>query len=465
MNAPTLCMPTTETLPTTSAPVRVLLISAIASGQGKTSVTAALARKLRQQGQRVRVFKTGADFIDPMLLARACGAPVYSLDLWLVGMDACRALLAQAAQEADVILIEGVMGLYDGAPSSADLARAFGVPVLLVIDASAMAQTAGAVVLGLREFGPIEVAGVVANRVGSAAHAQMVAASLRDVPLLASLPRQTQALPERHLGLVLPDEVAQIDALLDTLAAQLVLDEAAWQRVPGISFPDHSLATVPGAGEWPLSPTPLQGKTIAIARDAAFAFIYPANLDCLRTLGADLVFFSPLQDEAIPAQADALYLPGGYPELHAAQLAAANRWQASLRAAHAAGMPLLAECGGMMALADSIQDKNGQCWPMAGLLSGCIIMQTRLAALGPQSWHTGLGILRGHAFHFSRFETGMVPLAHTQSYHPTIRIEAPGEAIYRVGNLTASYFHAYFPSCPHSSASLFLPQPAPDQKP
>lgn len=473
-------------------PVRALLISAIASGQGKTSVTAALARKFGQQGLRVRVFKTGADFIDPMLLARACGAPVYSLDLWLLGIDACCALLAQAAQEADVILIEGVMGLYDGTPSSADLARAFGVPVLLVIDASAMAQTAGAVVLGLREFGPVEVAGVVANRVGSAAHAQMVAASLRDVPLLASLPRQLQALPERHLGLVLPDEVAELDTLLDALAAELVLDDAVWQRMPQVRFPAHSSihssnhgsthnsTHIPAACEAtssvavaspqgstspfseaihsPCTPAPLQGKIIAIARDAAFAFIYPANPDCLYALGADLVYFSPLQDEAIPAQADALYLPGGYPELHAAQLAAASQWQASLHAAHARAMPILAECGGMMALADSICDKNGQSWPMAGLLPGSIVMQTRLAALGPQSWCTVHGTLRGHAFHFSRFETGLAPLTHAQAYRPAASIEAPGEAIYRLGNLTASYFHSYFPSCPRSTASLFLPQ-------
>jgi len=179
----------------------------MASGQGKTSVTAALARKLARQGKRVRVFKCGPDFFDPMLLERASGAPVRSLDLWMVGHELCRSQLAQAAAEVDVILIEGVMGLYDGTPSSADLSREFGVPVMAVIDAVAMAQTAGALVHGLRDYGPVEMARVIANRVASEGHARMVAASLRDIPLFATLPRQAKSLPERHLGLVLPGEV------------------------------------------------------------------------------------------------------------------------------------------------------------------------------------------------------------------------------------------------------------------
>ncbi|MGZ5802352.1 MAG: nucleotide-binding protein, partial [Burkholderiaceae bacterium] len=202
---------------TSQIDVRILLVSAIASGQGKTTITAALARKLKKQGKRVKVFKTGSDFLDPMILERASGAPIQSLDLWMVGLDQCRIQLAQAASEADVILIEGVMGLYDGTPSSADLARAFGVPIMAVIDASAMAQTVGALVHGLRDYGPVELAGVIANRVGSAGHASMVAASLREIPLFATLPSQAQSLPERHLGLVQPAEVADIETLLDKL--------------------------------------------------------------------------------------------------------------------------------------------------------------------------------------------------------------------------------------------------------
>jgi cobyrinic acid a,c-diamide synthase len=192
------------------AEVHVLMVSALASGQGKTTATAAVARALVKRGLRVRVFKCGSDFIDPMLLERASGAPVGSLDLWMVGIDQCRSQLAQAARAADVILVEGVMGLYDGTPSSADLARALGIPVMAVIDASAMAQTAGAVVQGLRDYGPVEMAGVIANRVAGPGHAGMIAASLRDVPLFATLPRQDKTLPERHLGLVLPSELPDL---------------------------------------------------------------------------------------------------------------------------------------------------------------------------------------------------------------------------------------------------------------
>jgi cobyrinic acid a,c-diamide synthase len=422
--------------------VRVLLVSAIASGQGKTTVTAALARKLAAQGQRVRVFKAGPDFIDPMLLERASGAPVHSLDLWMVGLELCQRQLAQAARVADVILIEGVMGLYDGTPSSADLARAFGVPVLAVIDASAMAQTAGAVVHGLREFGPVDLAGVIANRVGSAGHAAMVAASLRGTPLLGSLPRQAKALPERHLGLVLPAEVGDLDALLDALADQLTIDEVAWARLP------LTRLAIPAPA--PPVDSLLAGATVAIARDAAFAFVYPANVDCLRALGAAVCYFSPLDDEPVPADAGAVYLPGGYPELHASALSGAHRWQASMRAAHAAGVPILAECGGMMALADSLVDQAGTAWPMAGLLPGCVTMQARLAGLGSQGLQTAQGELRGHTFHYSRFDTTLTPAAHTVK--PASGVA--GEAVFRRGSLTASYFHAYFPSCPAAAAAL-----------
>ena len=423
--------------------VKALLVAAVASGQGKTTVTAALARKLVRMGKRVRVFKCGPDFIDPMLLERASGAPVRSLDLWMVGKDLCRSQLAQAAAEADVILLEGVMGLYDGTPSSADLAGEFGLPVMAVIDASAMAQTAGALVHGLRDYGPVDMAGVIANRIASEGHAKMVAASLRDIPLFATLPRQARSLPERHLGLVLPGEVSDIDSLLDSLADQLVFDEAAWDRLRTIRV---EIPPAPAA-QAPL----LAGKTIAVARDPAFMFIYPANLDALRTLGATLKFFSPLADDAVPAEADAVYLPGGYPELHAEALSRAATWQASIRAAHAAGMPIVAECGGMMALADTLADQSGAVWNMAGLLSGAVTMQPRLAGLGSQGLPTAQGLLRGHTFHYSRLETTVAPAAHTVKHPSAVK----GEAWYQAGSLSASYFHAYFPSNPAAVAALF----------
>jgi cobyrinic acid a,c-diamide synthase len=421
---------------------RMVLVAAIASGQGKTTVTAALARRLRREGQRVLVFKCGPDFIDPMVLEQASRAKVHTLDLWMVGLEQSRQRLARAAREADVVLVEGVMGLYDGDPSAADLARAFDLPVLAVIDASAMAQTAGAVVMGLRDYGPVRMSGVVANRVASEGHARMVAASLRDIPLLATLPKQARRLPERHLGLVVPGEVADIDAILDELADQLQLDEAQWNALAP-QLPEEALP------EEPVAPL-LAGITVAIARDAAFCFLYPANVDTLEALGARITWFSPLADEPVPEDADAVYLPGGYPELHGETLAQAGRWQESIRAAHASGLPILAECGGMMVLAESLADKEGRDWPMAGLLPGRVLMQPRLAGLGSQGLATNAGQMRGHTFHYSRLETPLAPVAWTVK-HPS---GAQGEAVYRVGSLTASYFHAFFASNPAAVASL-----------
>jgi cobyrinic acid a,c-diamide synthase len=427
-----------------SAPAgtRFALVSAAASGQGKTSVTAALARRLRNDGMRVRVFKTGPDFLDPMVLEQASGAPVHSLDLWITGEAACRRMLAQAAQSADAVLIEGVMGLYDGAPSSADLARAFGVPVIAVIDASAMAQTAGALALGLRDYGPVGLAGVIANRVAGIGHAAMVAASLRDIPLLGSLPLQEDPLPERHLGLLTPEEMPDLDARLERMAHALSLNECAWAAWPRARIAASAVEPVP-----PL----LAGRTIAIARDAAFAFLYPANLDCLTALGARLRFFSPLANQPVPEDADALYLPGGYPELHGEALAAAREWQASVRAAHRRGMPIWAECGGMMALCEAIADQHGRTWPMAGILAGTAAMQPRLAGIGSQALDFPQGELRGHTFHYSRMENASAP-ARFARCHPS---GTQGEALYRSSSLAASYFHAWFPSCPQAAAALF----------
>lgn len=434
-----------------SAPA--FLISAIASGQGKTSLTAALARRFLRSGGCVRVFKAGADFLDPHVLEQATGQAVYVLDLWMVGEEECRHLLDGACREADLVLIEGVMGLYDGTPSSADLARALDLPVLAVIDVSAMAQTIGAVAAGLRDFGPVRLCGVAANGVASAGHASMVRAALRDVPLVATLPRVPASLPERHLGLVPPDENAEVEAALETLGQALRIEERAWDAAVRAAArresPVHDSS--PAAHPRPAHhEVPLTGRVVAIARDAAFAFLYPANLDCLASLGASVRFFAPLADEPVPAEASAVFLPGGYPELHAARLSAAHRFHASIRKAHAAGVPILAECGGMMALAQSVGDPQGRQWPMAGLLPGSTRMQPRLAALGLQAWTTSFGELRGHTFHYSTFETPLGGSTRTRA-HPG---GALGETIYRSGSLTASYFHAYFPSCPPAIGAL-----------
>lgn len=428
---------------------RIVLIAAIASSQGKTSVCAALARHLQGLGQRVKVFKTGADFIDPMILQHAVQEEVEVLDTWMLGLAACQQKLSSAAAHFDVVLIEGVMGLYDGTPSAADLARAFGIPVLLVIDASAMAQTVGALVYGMQHFGNVEIAGVIANKVASQGHADFIASSLRDCPLLGYLPPQTHSLPERHLGLVLPNEVGELGQILQNLGASLQLDRTKWDSIPVSTL---AAMPTPSLPQLPQLPQLLQGKTIAIARDAAFAFIYPANLHCLQAMGASLQYFSPLANQKIPSQADALYLPGGYPELHAQTLSLAKRWQASVRAAQGAGMPIWAECGGMMALCENLVDKNGQCFAMAGLLPGTVQMRQHLSAIGPQAWHSAKGELRGHTFHFSKFDSPLAAQVHTHK-HPSGQA---GEAIYRLGQLQASYFHAYFPSCPPAAAALFL---------
>ncbi len=428
----------------TDTAARVLLVSAIASGQGKTTVTAALARHLMRAGRRVRVFKTGADFLDALMLERACGQPVHVLDLWMVGEDECRRLLDEAVCAADVVLIEGVMGLYDGTPSSADLAHAFDLPVLAVIDVRAMAQTVGAVAAGLRDFGTIRLAGVVANGVASEGHKAMVSVALRDIPLVATLPWQAAPLPERHLGLKLPTDTADIDAQLEALGDSIALDARAWEGIVA----DRTAAA---ATQRALPTRALAGYRVAIARDAAFAFLYPANVECLERLGAAVSFFSPLAGEAVPADAAAVFLPGGYPELHAETLARAVRFHESIRAAHKAGIPILAECGGMMVLAESLGDTHGRQWPMAGILAGSTHMQPRLVRLGPQLWKTRLGDIRGHTFHYSTFDSPLTVAGRTLA-HPR---GDSGEAVYRLGTLTASYFHAYFGSCPQAVAALF----------
>lgn len=422
---------------------RALMVSAPASGQGKTTATAALARYFRNRGQRVRVFKTGPDFIDPMIHERASGAPVYQLDLWMVGEAECARLLYEAAGEADVILVEGVMGLFDGDPSSADLAQHFGLPVMAVMQCGAMAQTFGALALGLAQYRPgLNFHGVVANGVASPNHDKMLRESMPEgIAYLGGLPKDPAiALPERHLGLFLASEVEDIEARLERAAA--ALEGLALDALPLVEF------SAPAAVA---SPRLLEGKRIAIAQDAAFAFIYRANLDLLQGLGAELRFFSPLNDAAIP-DADALYLPGGYPELHLETLQDNIAMMESLRAFHGAGKPIHAECGGMMVLFESITDKQGERATVAGLLPGYVVMQTRLAGLGLQSVTLPEGELRGHTFHYSRTETSLQPIAHGVPR----RLGSSGEAVYRSGRLTASYLHLYFPSNPGAAAQLFL---------
>lgn len=452
------------TLATTAAArCPALLIAAPASGQGKTTVTAALARLHARQGRRVRVFKCGPDFLDPHWHQLASGAPVQQLDLWMTGEADCAQRLHDAARESDLVLIEGVMGLFDGTPSAADLARHFGVPVLAVVDASAMAGTFGALAFGLRHYRTgLPWAGVLANRVGSARHADMLQGGLHDAEdwmgALMRVPFDTAPLagkagaallPERHLGLVaaheLADSMERLDAAADALAAtplgQMTLDDL--QRW-AVDFPAPDVAAA--------VPRLLAGRTVAVGRDAAFCFIYAANVQTLEQMGARVVFFSPLNDAGLP-DCDAVWLPGGYPELHTEQIAANTGMQASLRAHVAAGKPLWAECGGMMALFESITLADGSTAPLWGLLPGRVTMQKRLAALGPHQLRAAGHTLRGHTFHYSTAVSSAPVVARTARAGEPVAADA-GEALYRHGSIHASYFHAWFPSSPEAVAYL-----------
>lgn len=419
-----------------------LLVSAPASGQGKTTVTAALARRHVMAGRRVRVFKCGPDFLDPMILETASGAPVHQLDLFMVGEEECRRLLHQAACEADLILVEGVMGLFDGNPSAADLAARFGLPVLAVIDGSAMAQTFGALAQGLATYrDDVRVVAALANRVGSAGHAAMLKDSLPpEICWLGSMPRdEGAALPERHLGLVQAGEVGDLAERIDRAATSLP-EDALWLPEPVVFESGHA----------PAVPPLLAGVRIAVARDAAFAFIYPANVTCLEDMGAQIAWFSPLADSTLP-ECDAVWLPGGYPELHLTELAQNAPMRAAIRAHHAADKPILAECGGMLYCVDTLDDGRGDAAAMLGLMPGRATMQGRLAGLGLQSVDLPGGTLRGHTFHYSRLETPLVPYGHALN-----KGCSEGEAIYRHGSLLASYIHFYFRSSPISLATFFL---------
>lgn len=429
----------------TAASCRAMLMAAPASGQGKTMATAALARVYRNRGLRVQAFKCGPDFIDGMILQVATGKPVYNLDLGMCGEADAQRLLHKAAQDNDVILLEGVMGLYDGKPSCADIAERFGIPVALVLNAKAMAQTCAAVAYGLYGFRPaLQRAGVIANQVGSEGHANMIKEALpTDIPWLGAMKYDTQlSLPERHLGLHLAQEITDIDQRIEA-AAQLLGQDMPLPPSVQFAAPEQQAIA-------PL----LQGKTIAVAKDAAFCFTYQANLDLLQTLGAQIAFFSPLHDTQLPA-ADAYWLPGGYPELHLERLQHNHSMREGLRAAAESGKPILAECGGMLALGETL---NGQ--PAFGLLPGNAALQPKLQGLGTQhatfsaadNGATGddAAMIGAHTFHYARFDTDLPIIAQGKGKY------GAGEPVYRHQSITASFLHFYFPSNPALAAQFFL---------
>ena len=424
-----------------------LFLTAPASGQGKTTITAAIARLLKRHGKTVRVFKTGPDYLDPQILEQASGQPVQQIDLWMAGESWCRHQLYLAAREADLILIEGAMGMFDGEPSSADLAAFFGIPVVVIMDVKGMAQTAAAIAAGLANFrADVQVVGIVANKCGTERHRQLIEDALPEsIPLLASLDRsESVALPERHLGLVQAAEVH--DELEERFEAGADwLTQAGVENLAGQFTPVEFKPSPPAA-----IAEHLKGYRIGIARDEAFSFIYDANLALLKELGAEAVFFSPIHDEKLP-DADALWLPGGYPELHAGRLSANRLMIEQVNRFHEKKKPILAECGGLLYCLETLTDLDQQCFPMAGLMQGHGAMRGKRGCQGMQTLPLPEGELRAHAHHRSRSSETPEPIAYgRRQRHP-----APGEAIYRVGSLTATYLHMFFPSNPLAVAELF----------
>ena len=425
----------------TSCPA--LFFCAPSSGQGKTTITAGIARYYRNQGLDVRVFKTGPDYLDPLILERASARPVTQLDLWMVGEAQCKQLLFQAASEADLILIEGVMGMFDGNPSGADMAEFFGIPIAIIINASSMAQTFGAIALGLASHRPkLSIAGVIANALGSDRHEQLIREAMpAGVELIGCVRRHTEnILPERHLGLVHPDEVKDIDQRLDRLA-DIMHSSGLCEMPAAVNFENDSIDAPARL---------LAGKRIGIACDSAFSFIYAANINLLESMGASCEYFSPIEDKSLP-EVDALWFPGGYPELHLASLSSNTEMRKQIKDFYQSGHKILAECGGMLYLMESLTDVDGNHAEMVGLLSGKGIMRERGGCQGMQYAPLPQGEIRAHAHHRSRAENTLKPV----SFGRRLRHPAPGEAIFQTDSLTASYLHFYFPSNPEAIAKLF----------
>ena len=431
----------------TAALCPALFLTAPASGQGKTTITAALARQLKRQGKLVRVFKTGPDYLDPQILQQASGQPVEQLDMWMAGDAYCQQKLYEAALVADLILIEGAMGIFDGEPSSADLAARFNIPLALVIDVKGMAQTAAAVAAGLANYRTdISVAGLIANNCGTQRHRQLIEDALpAELPMLAALERNAHVtLPERHLGLVQATEIGEELEQRFQAGADWVEQAGlynALQQVPAVEFFPAQLPK--------LEPL-LNGFKLGVARDAAFSFIYASNLELLRNMGASITFFSPLNDEQLP-DVDALWLPGGYPELHAQALAENQQMLAQIKQLFAQDKPILAECGGFLYCLQTLTDLSEQQHAMLGLLEGHGAMRGKRGCQGMQTAPLPEGEVRAHAHHRSLSSDTREPI----SFGRRQRHAAAGEAIYRQRQLTATFLHLYFPSNPQALARLF----------
>jgi len=393
---------------------RGLIFAAPASGSGKTLIAAGLLRHLRHRGMRVAAAKAGPDYIDPTFHAAASGRPCINLDVWAMRRATLAGLVAEVESDADIVLCEGVMGLFDGAGpdgeagSTAELAKLTGWPVVLVIDARRQGASAAAFVGGFAKHDPgLPLAGVIVNRVAGARHRAILEAALArhvpEVPCLGIMPQVSAlGLPERHLGLVPAGERSETDSVIDH-AASVIADALNVDALLALARSSRLDKAGPAIPLWPL------GQRIAVARDAAFVFAYPAVLEGWRRAGAELSFFCPLADEVPDADADAIYLPGGYPELHAGKIATAARFLSGLRRAAARGAAVYGECGGYMVLGEALNDAEGNTHRMAALLPLATSFAERRLHLGYRSMTLlrdgPLGTagvrFRGHEFHYA----------------------------------------------------------------
>lgn len=391
-----------------------IILAAPASGAGKTTIALGMMRALSRAGKSVAPAKVGPDYIDPAFHTRAAGRISVNLDPWAMRADTIRCLAQRLATDSDIALVEGVMGLFDGAAdgtgSTADLARALGWPVILIVDTQGQAASAAAVVRGFASHRPdVQIKGVLFNRVGSAAHSVMLREAMKqsgmDIPVLGCLPReQTLSLPSRHLGLVQAGETQDLETRLTRMAdwVEAAIDLSALCQL-GAPF-DICQELCQSL------PFPPLGQKIAVASDVAFAFAYPHLLSGWRAAGAEILTFSPLADEAPPADADAVFLPGGYPELHAAQLASNQAFLNGVREAAHRGAAVYGECGGYMSLGKILIDAQGMGHAMAGLLPIETSFATPKLHLGYRTAtllaETPFGIagtaLSGHEFHYAQ---------------------------------------------------------------
>ena len=448
-----------------------LVIAGTHSGVGKTTLTVGIIAALRRRGLRVQPFKVGPDYIDPTYHTLAAGCPARNLDTWMIPRERVFYLFARAMENADLAVIEGVMGLYDGfgyegeEGSTAEVAKLLAAPVVLVLDAFSMARSAAAVALGYQAFDrDLPLAGIIVNRVAGDSHGRGVAAAIQQatgLPVLGWLPRDLALeIPERHLGLIPTAEPGRwrdfIGAAADDMVRYLDLDRLVdiAQRVPSLDTLDplHPPGPLHSGPRPPSRPHLTSGRpVIAVARDEAFNFIYEDNLDLLRSAGAEIAFFSPLRDISLPPGTAGVILSGGFPEVYAARLGANAAMRATLHEAHVQNMPIYAECGGLMYLTESIIDLEGNEHSMVGLLPGRsrmidrLTMGYRVARAAGNSWLFAEGeSVRGHEFHYSDWEgrpDNLPPAYILQSPRDRDQSHPEGASL---GSLWASYLHLHF---------------------